>query len=86
MALGALTSVNKEPMYSRYTFTDISSGFFTAASERFVNYPGIEFKTLDISRDPAEQGFEIGTYDLIIASNVSPLFVFRIGVPLCACH
>jgi SAM-dependent methyltransferase len=70
VALSALTSVNQEPMYSRYTFTDISSGFFAAASERFAKYPGIEFKTLDASRDPAEQGFEMGTYDLIVASNV----------------
>ena len=55
---------------SFYSFTDISSGFFSAARERFGEYSGIEFKTLDISRDPSEQGFEGGTYDLIIASNV----------------
>ncbi|KAL3473253.1 hypothetical protein BJX99DRAFT_261561 [Aspergillus californicus] len=70
LALQALTSINGEPMYSNYTFTDVSSGFFSAAKERFAAYSGLEFKTLDIGKDPAEQGFETGTYDLIIASNV----------------
>ncbi|KAL4956616.1 hypothetical protein BDW69DRAFT_181394 [Aspergillus filifer] len=70
LALQALTSVNGEPMYSNYTFTDVSSGFFTAAKDRFELYPGLEFKTLDIGKDPVEQGFEPGSYDLIIASNV----------------
>jgi SAM-dependent methyltransferase len=70
VALQSLCSINGEPMYSKYTFTDISSGFFSAAKDRFAEYPGIEFKTLDISRDPQEQGFELGTYDLIVASNV----------------
>jgi len=70
IALDALTSINSEPMYSSYTFTDISSGFFAAAKERFSGFPGLEFKILDIGKDPVDQGFELGTYDLIIASNV----------------
>jgi SAM-dependent methyltransferase len=60
-----------ERLYLRYTFTDISSGFFVAAQERFKEYDGLEYKVLDISRDPLEQGFHPGDYDLIIASNVS---------------
>jgi hypothetical protein len=51
-------------------YTDISSGFFLAAKERFKNYQGIDFKVLDISKDPVEQGFKSGSYDLIIAANV----------------
>ncbi|PGH05504.1 hypothetical protein AJ80_08325 [Polytolypa hystricis UAMH7299] len=70
VTLQALHSINGERMYSNYTFTDISSGFFSTARERFAEYSGLEFKTLDISRDPLEQGFEAGSYDLIIASNV----------------
>ncbi|KAL2828561.1 hypothetical protein BJY01DRAFT_261540 [Aspergillus pseudoustus] len=65
LALQALTSFNGEPM-----FTDVSSGFFAAAKERFAEYPAIEFKVLDIERDPESQGFDAGNYDLIIASNV----------------
>jgi hypothetical protein len=53
-----------------YSFTDVSSGFFAAAKERFAEYPGLEFKVLDIERDPVSQGFDAGDYDLIIASNV----------------
>ncbi|KAL2816619.1 hypothetical protein BDW59DRAFT_166264 [Aspergillus cavernicola] len=70
LALQALTSINGEPMYGEYTFTDVSSGFFAAARERFTEYPGLDFKTLDIGQDPSSQGFEAGSYDLIIASNV----------------
>ncbi|PYH39460.1 ketoacyl-synt-domain-containing protein [Aspergillus neoniger CBS 115656] len=57
-------------LYSLYTFTDISAGFFPAAQERFKEYQGLEFKMLDITKDPIEQGFEAKSYDLIIASNV----------------
>lgn len=70
VALASLTSINGEPMYSSYTFTDISSGFFSAARERFTDFPALEFKILDISKDPISQGFEAGAYDLIVASNV----------------
>ena len=59
-----------ERLYLKYTFTDISSGFFAQAKERFKDYEGIEYKALDISKDPLEQGFTAGEYDLIIASNV----------------
>jgi len=52
------------------SYTDISSGFFGTAQQRFAAYQGLEYKVLDIGKDPAEQGFEVGTYDLIIASNV----------------
>ncbi len=60
-----------ERLYFQYTFTDVSSGFFVAAQERFKEYDGIEYKVLDISKDPVAQGFNPGEYDLIIASNVS---------------
>ena len=60
-----------ERLYCKYTFTDISSGFFVSANERFKDYQGMEYKILDISKDPLEQGFSAGEYDLIIASNVN---------------
>ncbi|KAL7916704.1 polyketide synthase [Trichoderma velutinum] len=60
----------RQPMYSKYTFTDISSGFFVAAKEKFRDERNMEYRTLDISRDPAEQGFGGEKYDLIIATNV----------------
>ncbi|XRM46506.1 hypothetical protein ABZX51_009537 [Aspergillus tubingensis] len=57
-------------LYSKYTFSDISSGFFVAARERFSAYPDIEYLPLDISEDPSEQGFDGRKYDLILATNV----------------
>ena len=70
LILEALTTKYDERMYSKYTYTDISAGFFVAAKERFSDCPGIEYAVLDISQDPVSQGFEAGVYDLIIASNV----------------
>ncbi|OTB02208.1 hypothetical protein M426DRAFT_322916 [Hypoxylon sp. CI-4A] len=61
------------PVYSVYTFTDVSSGFLVKARERFSYAPNMEYKVFDISRPAAEQGFECGekgSYDLILAANV----------------
>ncbi|KAK7736708.1 Type I Iterative PKS [Cytospora paraplurivora] len=70
--LPALQSAYGERMYLSYTYTDISPGFFPPAQERFHEFPGIEYRVLDISQDPAEQGFEadLESYDLVIATNV----------------
>lgn len=68
--LDALKSSEGMHMFSEYCFTDISPGFFGAARQRFREYQSIEFKVLDISKDPIDQGFESKGYDLIIASNV----------------
>lgn len=59
-----------ERLYFKYTFSDISSGFFAQAQERFKDYAGMEFQALDISQDPLGQGFQAGEYDVIVASNV----------------
>lgn len=54
-----------------YTYTDISSGFFETAKDRLDRWKSvIEYKTLDISKDPVAQGFEANKYDLVVASNV----------------
>ena len=56
---------------AHYTFTDISSGFFEKAKNRFQPWSDImTFQSLDIGRSPIDQGFEIGKYDLIFAGNV----------------
>ncbi|KKY25511.1 putative pks-nrps protein [Phaeomoniella chlamydospora] len=57
--------------YSSWTYTDISSGFFEKASEKFKDHKGkFNFKVLDIEKDILEQGFETEGYDMIIAANV----------------
>ncbi|KAJ6199405.1 LOW QUALITY PROTEIN: polyketide synthase [Bipolaris maydis] len=56
-------------LWSSYTYTDISAGFFGAAKESFKEHT-LEYKVLDITKDPVAQGFEGHDYDLIIATNV----------------
>ena len=54
-----------------YVFTDISAGFFAEAESRFRELgAAIEYRPLDIERDPATQGFDLHAYDLVIAVNV----------------
>jgi acyl transferase domain-containing protein/NADPH:quinone reductase-like Zn-dependent oxidoreductase/SAM-dependent methyltransferase/NAD(P)-dependent dehydrogenase (short-subunit alcohol dehydrogenase family) len=52
-----------------YVFTDISSSFFAKAKERFDGKK-LTMKTLDVSKDPEAQGFDLHSFDLIIAGNV----------------
>ena len=55
-----------------YTYTDISAGFFADAEGRFgqeADVP-IDYRVLDIEKEPADQGFDSHAYDLIIAANV----------------
>lgn len=57
--------------YSSYTYTDISSGFFGKAQENFAAYKDrMIYKTLDITKDPGDQGFVKGAYDVVVAANV----------------
>ena len=54
-----------------YVYTDISAGFFAEAESRFGGAEAsIEYRVLDIEKDPVDQGFEEHAYDLVIASNV----------------
>lgn len=60
-----------EDAYSAYTYTDISSGFFEKAADKFASNRGkMAFKILDIEKDPVEQGFQESSYDIVVASNV----------------
>nr|QHD56300.1 polyketide synthase [Curvularia sp. IFB-Z10] len=57
-------------LYSKYTFTDPQSTSLAEAKKLFQEVDNMEFRVLDISKDPAEQGFkEDDQYDLIVASN-----------------
>ncbi|KAL9033935.1 MAG: hypothetical protein Q9214_007274, partial [Letrouitia sp. 1 TL-2023] len=58
-----------KPIYSKYTYTDISSAPLNDAKRRFQELPNMEYRVLDISKDPIEQGFDSSEYDLIIATN-----------------
>ncbi|RJE26768.1 polyketide synthase [Aspergillus sclerotialis] len=68
--LQALEDPNRRLFHS-YTFTDISSGFFPAAEEKFAAWKNVmKFRALNIEQAPDDQGFEPESYDLIIAANV----------------
>ncbi|ORY67416.1 uncharacterized protein BCR38DRAFT_510284 [Pseudomassariella vexata] len=57
--------------YSSYTYTDISAGFFMDAEEIFkAQSDKFIYKTLDVEKNPVEQGYVEHSYDLIVASNV----------------
>ncbi len=54
-----------------YVYTDISAGFFAEAEARFGDGDGcIEYRTLDIEKDPITQGYDAHSYDIVLASNV----------------
>lgn len=71
--LPLIQSLDREEgvLFDRYHYTDISAGFFEQGKALLHQWVDrVDFKTLDISKDPVDQGFEEGAYDLIIASNV----------------
>lgn len=55
---------------TEYMFTDVSPLFAQKAKSKFGNYPFVQYSALNIESDPAAQGFEAQSYDLIIAANV----------------
>ncbi|KAF5654405.1 polyketide synthase [Fusarium sp. NRRL 25303] len=59
--------------FSEYTYTDISLAFFETAGQRWPELKSqgrITFKTLDLDRSIDSQGFEPGSFDLVIAASV----------------
>ena len=59
------------PLFSSWTFTDISAGWFENAKTLLNGWKGrVEYKVLDMDRDPIEQGFEADSYDVVLAVNV----------------
>jgi len=57
--------------FASCTYTDVSSGFFEKAAERFSDYSEcMEFKRLNIEAPPSSQGLADSSYDVVIAANV----------------
>ena len=59
-----------DPKRTRYTFTDLSNAFLVRAREKFAAFPFVDYRLFDVSQDPAAQGFEPGSFDVIVASHV----------------
>lgn len=70
-ALEHLKTPEGVQLYSQYILTNASESVVVASQDKI--HGDVEYKQLDITRDPAEQGFDLHSFDLIIASNVSIL-------------
>jgi len=53
-----------------YVWTDLGGAFVSSARREFAAVAGMRFQTLDIERNPAEQGFAGELFDIVIAANV----------------
>jgi acyl transferase domain-containing protein/NADPH:quinone reductase-like Zn-dependent oxidoreductase/ubiquinone/menaquinone biosynthesis C-methylase UbiE len=59
------------PQFAHYDFTDISSDFIEVAKSKFGAWGDqIGFHKLDVESNPVAQGFEAGSYDIVIACQV----------------
>jgi len=65
-------SPNGEAFCSKYMYTDVSAGFFQNVRRTTLKKWSylLQFRTLNLEYDVAEQGFEKYSYDLVIAANV----------------
>ena len=59
-----------------YTFTDISSLFVRRATTQFGQLDHVQFKRFDLNADPQQQGFDPGTYDIVLAGDALHLAVY----------
>ncbi|MDP9205818.1 MAG: methyltransferase, partial [Gemmatimonadota bacterium] len=53
-----------------YVFSDVSAAFFPGAMQKLAAFPEVECKVLDLEKPGTEQGFEAGTFDLVLGTNV----------------
>jgi NADPH:quinone reductase-like Zn-dependent oxidoreductase/SAM-dependent methyltransferase len=72
-ALQAREARTGAPSFTEYTYTDISPVFFERAKGRWphLHEQGrMTIKALDLDRSVDSQGFEAGSYDMVIAASV----------------
>ncbi len=55
---------------AEFTFTDNTPIFLNEARKLFSDFEFVEYEILDIEKDPAEQGVDLHSFDLILATNV----------------
>jgi SAM-dependent methyltransferase len=54
---------------THYVFSDVSDLFLDRARERFAAYGFIDYRRFDMEQEPAAQGFEAGSFDVIVSAN-----------------
>jgi len=55
---------------SAYVYTDVSDVFLDFGREKFAGRENLTTTLFDLERDPVEQGFDPGSFDVVIAANV----------------
>ncbi|HEY6389816.1 MAG TPA: methyltransferase, partial [Bryobacteraceae bacterium] len=58
------------PEGSSYLFTDISQLFMRSAREKFRDFQFVEYGMLNLDEDVQAQGFDLHSFDLVIAASV----------------
>jgi NADPH:quinone reductase-like Zn-dependent oxidoreductase/SAM-dependent methyltransferase len=58
------------PERTDYVFSDVSAGFLAPARDRLAGYSFVDYRVLDIERDPLAQGFRAHDFDVVVAANV----------------
>ncbi|MEV0636195.1 SDR family NAD(P)-dependent oxidoreductase [Streptomyces sp. NPDC050619] len=54
-----------------YCYTDLSRSFLMHAEQEYgPSYPYLDYRLLDIEKPPAAQGVTLGSFDLVLATNV----------------
>ncbi|MFL6583688.1 MAG: SDR family NAD(P)-dependent oxidoreductase [Chthoniobacterales bacterium] len=53
-----------------YTFSDVSAAFFAGAMQKLAAFPEVETKIFDLEKPAIEQGFEPGSFDFVVGTNV----------------
>ncbi|GEP43695.1 type I polyketide synthase [Brevifollis gellanilyticus] len=53
-----------------YVFSDVSASFFPTARQKLASYPEVDYQVYDLEKSGAEQGFEPGSFDIILGTNV----------------
>ncbi|RCJ16570.1 hypothetical protein A6S26_33175 [Nostoc sp. ATCC 43529] len=66
-----LKSIAQFGSHISYTITDISPKLVNLGSSRFSDdYPFTQYQVFDVEKDVIAQGFQVGYYDIILATNV----------------
>ncbi|KAI0543496.1 putative polyketide synthase [Xylaria curta] len=69
--MGTLAPEGMLPRFSLFDYTDVDSSFLDAARLKYRHHEAkMRFAKLDIESGPEEQGFEVGTYDIVVAAMV----------------
>jgi len=58
------------PQQATYVYTDVSRLFLDRAKQKFGDYPFVEYRLLDMEQSPQKQGYQLHSFDAIVAANV----------------